>query len=311
MSFKIKNNFFKIPILLIAFNRPKYLGKLIEKLKIIQPKKIYIALDGPRPNIPEDKKLCKEVKLIFEQKINWDCLIKKKYEKKNLGTKKAVYSAISWFFKNEKMGIILEDDIEPDLTFFKFTEELLVKFENENKIKMISGNNYIKNSSLPKNSYYFSQTPATHGWATWKRAWDEVDINMSDWHKNDNFLKMLLFFKFNITRSHYFYKKFQLSFRNLIDLWDYQFFYSIIKRNGIIIKPSLNLCKHIGWGSDATRGKGKDTFPEIKSKRLNFPINHPNKIYINKMLDKFEDIKVRKLIFFNYFFKLIKKKFFK
>lgn len=307
-------NFFQdsynnIGILLICFNRPKYVKNLINILKKIRPKKIYIALDGPRKNFPDDIEKCEAVKKIIENGINWDCNIKKKYEKKNLGTKIAVYNAIRWFFNNEEMGIILEDDINPDLSFFKFSSELLNRFKNKKEIKMISGNNYLKNENLIDDSYYYSQTPATHGWATWHRTWDEMDINMQLW-KNYSFFSLLKNFNFNLTRSHYFYKRFKLSYENQIDSWDYQFFFSIIRNNGIIIKPKKNLCKHIGWGEDSTRGKGPDTFPDIKAEKLFFPLSHPKKIKINHKLDKMEDYRVRKLQFIKYFYYLIKKKIF-
>ena len=35
--------------------------------------------------------------------------------------------AIKWFFKNEKEGIILEDDTLPSKSFFIFCEKLLLK----------------------------------------------------------------------------------------------------------------------------------------------------------------------------------------
>lgn len=311
MSTLSNNNFSKIPILIIAFNRPKYIDRLIKKLETVRPEKLYIATDGPRKNNNNDKYLCDEVKSIFENKINWKCKISKKYEKTNLGTKEAVYSAIRWLFDNEEMGIILEDDIDPDLSFFKFSEELLLKYKHSTNIKMISGNNYFSDNKLILESYYFSQTPATHGWATWRRTWDEMDIKMLNWNKNKQFIYILSLFNFNLTRAHYFFKRFELSYKNLIESWDYQFFYSIIIKKGIIIKPKRNLCKHIGWGPDSTRGKGPDDFPEIKREQINFPLSHPKKIYVNYKIDKMEDIKVRKLSFFNYFLYLFKRKIFK
>ena len=63
-------------------------------------------------------------------------------------------------------------------------------------------------------------------------------------------------------------------------------------------------------GEDSTRGKGPDTFPDIKAEKLFFPLSHPKKIKINHKLDKMEDYRVRKLQFIKYFYYLIKKKIF-
>ena len=43
MSTLSNNNFSKIPILIIAFNRPKYIDRLIKKIEIVRPEKLYIA----------------------------------------------------------------------------------------------------------------------------------------------------------------------------------------------------------------------------------------------------------------------------
>ena len=56
------------------------------------------------------------------------------------------------------MGIILEDDINPDLSFFPFINCLLYKYKNNNKIMMISGNNYITSNDKGIESYYFSKS---------------------------------------------------------------------------------------------------------------------------------------------------------
>ena len=69
--------------------------------------------------------------------------------------------------------------------------------------------------------------------------------------------------------------------------------FSIIRNNGIIIKPK-KIYVNILVGENSTRGKGPDTFPDIKAEKLFFPLSHPKKIKINHKLDKMEDYRVRK-----------------
>jgi|TARA_B110000971_G_scaffold118548_1_gene121450 hypothetical protein len=285
-----------IPILIIVFNRPELTKKLINSLKSLKPLKIYVAADGPRNE--NDIYLCKETKTILESEIDWKCTLVKRYQTSNLGVKNNVCQAIDWFFINEEKGIILEDDCEVNFSFFKFCKELLIKYEQNNRIKVISGNFYFKNYF--KNTYYFSRLPGTHGWASWRRAWKEYDINMEKWSPYKDFIWLLIFFKLNIVKAHYFYKKFQLSKNSQIVSWDYQFLYSIWKNNGLIIKPFVNLSKHIGWGDDATHGKGSDRHPEIIAEEIDFPLIHPLKIKENSKLDNLEIKKIRKLYFFSY-----------
>lgn len=297
------SNEFNIPVILIIYNRSKYLENILSKLKIIKPKKIYISADGPKNYL--DIKKCETTRKFIEKNITWNCIVKKNYKLTNIGLKRNINEGLDWLFSNESCGIILEDDCDPSNSFFRFCEQLLKKYMSEEKIKMISGNFYYENELLnknKKNSYFFSQRPGTHGWATWKRAWLQNDKDMKDWNKFFDFFWLLKYFKFNLTKTHYFYKKFHLSSIGLINSWDYQWLYSIFRNNGLIIRPFKHLCKHIGWGDDATHGKGKDTFSNLIKKEISFPIIHPTKIKVNYFLDNLEDINLRKLRFINYFY---------
>ncbi len=104
--------------------------KEFEEIKKAKPKKLYIAGDGPRNKI--EKKKTDEVRKFVLDNIDWDCKVKTLFRKKNLGCGKAVSQAITWFFKNEEMGIILEDDCLPSQSFFPFCEELLKKYKTNN-----------------------------------------------------------------------------------------------------------------------------------------------------------------------------------
>ena len=75
----------------------------------------------------------------------------------NLGCKHAVASGISWFFEHENEGIILEDDVVPDTSFFKFCDDLLKRYRNDDRIMAISGNNFQFNKEANDYSYYYSR----------------------------------------------------------------------------------------------------------------------------------------------------------
>ena len=60
------------------------------------------------------------IREIIDEMVNWECEIKKLYSDTNQGCRIGVTKAISWFFANEKMGIIMEDDIVAKKEFFQF-----------------------------------------------------------------------------------------------------------------------------------------------------------------------------------------------
>ena len=78
------------------------------------------------------------------------------FRKKNIGCGPGVKTAIDWFFKYEKMGIILEDDTIPCNSFFQFCDYALIKYERDNRIMMVSGTNYF-GEKISSNKYFFSK----------------------------------------------------------------------------------------------------------------------------------------------------------
>lgn len=75
--------------------------------------------------------------------IDWDCEMKTLFQEGNLGRGKGVFTAISWLFENEERGIILEDDCVVNSSFFRFMEEMLERFKEDQRIGMVAGSNLI------------------------------------------------------------------------------------------------------------------------------------------------------------------------
>ena len=79
------------------------------------------------------KKECLKTRKLIEEKIDWECKLRKIYANSNLGLAKRVQTGLDTVFKEVEKAIILEDDTLPDLSFFRFCEELLIH------LRMIKG----------------------------------------------------------------------------------------------------------------------------------------------------------------------------
>lgn len=272
-----------IPLLILVYNRPSETEILINNLKKIKPKKIFISADGPK-NASLDIKRNKEVKNILK-KINWTKDIQLNYLKKNYGCKESVSKAIGWFFSKVKMGIILEDDCIPNKDFFLFTKEILVKYKNNNKIFMVSGNNFLKKKIKINDSYYFSKYNHCWGWASWARAWKNYDKNLTSWN---NFKKSKLWKnKFNNEYEKTYWEKiFDLCYKKKINSWAYPWLYSIWKKNGLCIIPKVNLVKNIGFNLNASNTFSHQEF-NYETNSIGNKISHPKIIKINNFADNF------------------------
>ena len=111
---------FDVPILFLVFNRPETTKEVFQRIKDIQPAKLFVAADGPRAGKEGEEEKCEAVRRLILDGIDWPCKVETLFRFHNLGCGNAVSSAITWFFDNVEVGIILEDDTLPDpLTIIK------------------------------------------------------------------------------------------------------------------------------------------------------------------------------------------------
>ncbi|MCF8322294.1 MAG: nucleotide-diphospho-sugar transferase [Flavobacterium sp.] len=272
---------FKTPVLIIIFNRPDTTKLLIEVLRNIKPKYLFVSADGPRLGNIEDVSQCNLTREVIKNEVDWDCEIKTLFHESNKGCRVAPPTAISWFFKHVEKGIIMEDDCLTDLSFFNFAEELLNKYEFDDKIMHISASSPYKKTT--KRTFSFCNYPLIWGWATWRRAWEKYDISISDWQIKKEKKDLSLYQK-NKKIVSFFENKFDAVFNyspndlstSDSNTWDYQWCYCLLKHNGLAILPKDNLVKNIGFGENAThtthvndKNANRETF------KVEFPIVYP------------------------------------
>lgn len=273
------------PVLLIVFNRPEETKLVFEKIRLIQPRKLFIAADGPRVDKEGEKELCKDVRSIVSL-IDWNCEVKTLFRKENLGCGKSVSGAIEWFFDNVEQGIILEDDCLPDQSFFTFCENLLEYYKNEPRVMHIGGTNSQFGKVRNKYSYYFSKYPHIWGWATWRHSWRKYKYSFTneDEKKLDNVFKS---YCFNEKEIEYWKHHWVLvNGENKINTWDIQWTFTCWFNNGITIVPNTNLITNIGFNSKATHTKSDSKLANIPSEKIGY-LKHPTTLIIDTIADDY------------------------
>ncbi len=276
---------FTLPILFNIFNRPAETNRVFNVIRKIRPQKLFIKADGPRRDVPDDRKNCARARKIVDQ-IDWDCDLYTLFYDVNLGCRISMSSGIDWFFSKVDEGIILEDDCLPEATFFYFCEELLARYRDEERVMMISGNNFHSGHQWGSDSYFFSRHSHIWGWATWRRAWLHYDVGMHNLPtlKRDRVFNRLLP---DEREARYWLRNFQIVYDGSLNTWDYQWFYTMLLHNGLSIIPNVNLVSNIGYSDKAshTRNKG-DKLANIKTYPLKIT-SHPTEIAAIEPADRF------------------------
>ncbi|MDR0733977.1 MAG: hypothetical protein LBF08_07985 [Dysgonamonadaceae bacterium] len=275
---------YNIPVLFVVFARPDTTAQVFERIRQVQPKKLYVAADAPRPDKPDEVQRSAETRNIISR-IDWECEVKTLFQDRNLGLKTAVTTAISWFFEQEEMGVILEDDCLPDLSFFPYCEELLVRYKDDDRIGHISGNNYLPGVIDEELSYDFSSAVHIWGWASWRRAWKNYDVNFSFWETHKNKRRML----FNNKLEEIYFSSFipdALHNKYGINTWDVQYYFGLRMQNQLAVYPVVNMVTNIGIGdANASHTSKKKKKYLWAASSMSFPLKHPQFISRNEVLD--------------------------
>ena len=158
---------FTVPVVLLLFKRRDAALRIIDRLRAAEVSKLYILADQGR-NKAEREKVW-ETRTAVEQAIDWDCEVIKDYAEENRGVYGNIALGAKWVFAREKWAIFLEDDNLPELTFFPYCEELLKRYEVDQRVLWICGTNYLgRYQPDNKVSYMFTKHMLPCGWASWR-----------------------------------------------------------------------------------------------------------------------------------------------
>lgn len=274
------------PVLILAFNRPANVRRVIDALRLVKPKQLFFAVDGERPSHPDDASNCRAVRALTTE-IDWPCEVKTFFRESNRGCKYAPPEAITWFFSHVEAGVILEDDCVPTPDFLHFADEMLERYRLAPNVGVIGGNNCHGFQSDKSASYFFSRYAPIWGWATWRRAWSAYDVDMAPYVKRLDEIHNRLGHSRRF-RKHWW--KYVDYVRKGGNTWDVQWWMALFANNLLAVCPKCNLVANIGFAAESTHTSfeyGSERYS--KTGRLDFPLTHPQAIQEDADADrKFE-----------------------
>lgn len=274
-----------VPVALIIFNRADTTARVLAEIAKARPAKLLVVADGPRPDHPEDAEKCLATRAVIER-VDWDCEVLTNYSEVNLGCGARPSSGLNWVFENVAEAIILEDDCLPHPTFFPFCAELLERYRDDERVMMISGDNFQFGRKRTHYSYYFSRYTHTWGWATWRRAWRYFDREIKLWPalRETPWLVDTL----GDERAAEYWGDLFDRMQQMPSVWDYQWAFACWSQSGLTILPNTNLISNIGWGEEATHTKLADNpSANIPTSEMLFPLAHPPYVVRDREADQF------------------------
>ena len=159
---------FNIPVVLFCFKRTDTTKRVLEAIRKVQPRKMYILADQGRT--AQEKEMAAACRNMVESEIDWPCEVIKNYAAENRGVYKNIGLGAKWVFEREAEAIFLEDDCLPDITFFSYCKQLLEHYRENEKVLWICGTNYLgEYHNANQDDYMFTSHLLPCGWASWSK----------------------------------------------------------------------------------------------------------------------------------------------
>lgn len=282
---------FDTPIMLKIWTRPDCQRKQFEVIKRVKPRLLFVSSDGGRNE--EEWKAIKINRNMFDSEIDWDCKVIKQYWNKNIGLYSAGGAMHKLVFQTVDRCIFLEDDILPSESFFYFCAEMLERYKDDTRIRVICGMNHLGVSEDVTSDYFFSRQGSIWGTATWKRAAE--DTGCLDYKNDEYVMKNLVHLmkrdKDLLRRtkgyaSDYFFDGHRPGNEFKIEFSAYGY-------NQLQIIPKKNLVSNIGCTAGSAHADELRMLPRLQRKYFNmplyeleFPLKHPKYIFPDEEYEK-------------------------
>lgn len=263
-----------IPILLVCFNRPETLFKVLVSLRGLD-NPIYVWVDGSVSE--KDQELANEcVRLIrHETSLN---VIEIRRNDTNYSNSRSIPSAIDWVFEFVNQVVIIEDDVLLSREFFRFAEFALELHKYNKKVVGVSALNAVPKKFIndPEKPFRYSVYASVWGWAINQRSWPEI--------------RELLLFQIPEVKS------FPMSARNFAARkrwrdhlsgvsqnskvsWDYRFQLALFSLEGYFVVPNINYALNVGFGYAATNTRNRpDWVPNEYGQSVYFDSSLPSHV---------------------------------
>ncbi|MCF0199696.1 MAG: hemolysin activation protein [Bacteroidaceae bacterium] len=268
-----------ISVLILFFNRPRHLAQVFQAVRKAQPARLFLYQDGPRndADLPQ-LEACRAV----VADIDWPCEVHRNYQTQNAGCDPSGFRAHTWAFSLTDKCIVLEDDVVPCPTFFPFCQEMLDRYEHDERVGMITGFNHDEVTTDVSADYFFTSNLAIWGWASWARVVNRWEGDYAFWRDDESRRLMQNLIADRRLRSEYprIVSDHAASGK---EYFESIFLAAMLMGNRLAIVPRANMITNVGADPDSTHfASDAETMPArlrriftMGTHDLEFPLSHP------------------------------------
>lgn len=233
------------PIALFVYNRPEHTRRTLQFLKqnqLAAESRLFIFSDGAK-NAAQQENVNAVRELI--QKTDGFKSVEIVERNENLGLANSVISGVSQLIKEYGRVIVFEDDLISSPYTLLYFNEALDRYEKEEQVMHIGAYMYPlspqESEQLPET--FFFRAATSWGWATWGRAWQHFNPDVTHLIQQFDAPKK---HQFAIEGSMNFWKQMRELKAGRNNSWAIRWYASIFLKGGLTLNPAHSLVSNIG-----------------------------------------------------------------
>ena len=237
------------PIALFVFRRPDKTRATLESLarcRGIDNSDLFIFCDGPRD--ANDDRAVAEVRAIVDAFNHPQKTLIISTE--NQGLARSIIAGVTRLCEQYGRVIVVEDDLTVSSTFLDYMNTGLDTFADDPRVMQISGFTFARSDTSPNLAARFLPVTTSWGWATWSRSWRDFDPNAqdSDVMRSNYALRS----RFDLGGLFGYYDMLERQKAGRIDSWAIRWYWSVFRRDGLVLYPPTSLVRNDGLDSSGT-----------------------------------------------------------
>ncbi|PXV64122.1 hypothetical protein CLV62_11180 [Dysgonomonas alginatilytica] len=235
------------PIVLFVYNRPWHTRQTLEALannSLAKDSVLYIYADGARTNASDDVlKEVYEVRRIIREK-KWCGEVHIIESEVNKGLASSIIDGVTDIINQYGKIVVLEDDIVTSVGFLQYMNDALQLYQNVDRVMHISGFVPVTTGADRLLETYFLRFMSCWGWATWKRSWDQVILDIDYLFKT---IPLQRDYKaFNLNGAINLYRQIEDNYHGNINTWAIRWYSTIFLKKGLCLYPRYSMVDNIG-----------------------------------------------------------------
>jgi hypothetical protein len=167
----------KVGVLIVTYARGEQAKTLIQKAISSGITEIFVWLDGPAtPDIAEiQKNMLASIRELALTNLHVNFHISR--AKKNFGAAASVLAGSDYMFSQVEVGVVLEDDLEVEVSFFQDVLLGIELAETDSDIWMTSGTRLLRENT--DGCWDVLNYPVGWGWGTTSKKWEVIRDSLS------------------------------------------------------------------------------------------------------------------------------------